>query len=188
MNPFIQKALSAIRQFPPKEVIFKSKVEDAERAQWHIARDPKTGSVMTNDRLRVLIDAEGPNGKMLAHLRDVFAIGDCAVIQNTKYPATAQVASQKALWLARRLNNQDLHTKRFTFKNLGIMAYIGNWKAIFEGGHGVGNISGRTAWILWRVSNWHQLFRGGKFTDTQKGAYLAKSISWRNRILIPIYW
>lgn len=166
MNPFIQKSLNTIRRFPPKEVIFKSKIEDAERAQWHIARDPKTGSIMTNDRLRVLIDAEGPNGKMLAHLRDVFAIGDCAVIQNKKYPATAQVASQKALWLAQRLNNQDLHTTRFTFKNLGIMAYIGNSKAIFEGGHGVGNISGRTAWILWRVSNSHGLFHGRRFADT----------------------
>jgi NADH dehydrogenase len=173
MNPFIQKALSTIRRFPPKEVIFKSKVEDAERAQWHIARDAKTGSIMTNDRLRVLIDAEGPNGKMLAHLRDVFAIGDCAVIQNTKYPATAQVASQKALWLAQRLNNQDLHTKRFTFKNLGIMAYIGNWKAIFEGGHGIGNISGRTAWILWRVSNSRPLFHGENLL-TLKGCLSSK--------------
>jgi len=44
MNPFIAKALSAIRRFPPKEVIFKEKYEDAEVAQWHIARDPKTGS------------------------------------------------------------------------------------------------------------------------------------------------
>lgn len=152
MNPFIQKALSAIRRFPPKEVIFKSSVPDAERAKWHIAHDPKTGSIMTNDRLRVLIDADGPNGKLLAHLRDVFAIGDCAVIKDTKYPATAQVASQKAVWLAKRLNKQDLHTTRFTFRNLGIMAYVGNWKAIFEGGKGVGNVSGRTAWILWRVS------------------------------------
>jgi NADH dehydrogenase FAD-containing subunit len=50
------------------------------------------------------------------------------------------------------------------------MAYIGNMRAIFEGGKGVGNVSGRAAWVLWR------------------GAYLAKSISWRNRVLIPMYW
>jgi len=153
MNPFIQKALSTIRRFPPKEVIFKSKVEDAERAQWHISRDPKTGSIMTSDRLRVQIDAEGPDGRLLATLRDVFAIGDCAVIQTAKYPATAQVASQKALWLAKRLNKNDLHTKRFKFRNLGIMAYVGQWKAIFESGKAFGNVSGRSAWIIWRVSD-----------------------------------
>lgn len=158
MNPFIQKALSAIRQFPPKEVIFKSSVTDAEQRQWHIARDPKTGSIMTNDRFRVLIDADGTNGRLIAHLRDVFAIGDCAVIQKTKYPATAQVASQKAAWLAKRLNKNDLHTTRFTFRNLGIMAYVGNWKAIFKGSRHIGNVSGRAAWVLWRVSSsvWRQ--------------------------------
>jgi NADH dehydrogenase len=91
---------------------------------------------------------------MKAHLRDVFAIGDCSVIEGKQYPATAQVANQKARWLAKRLNKNDLYgeTSRFTFRNLGIMAYLGSAKAIFEGGKGMGNISGRTAWILWRVS------------------------------------
>jgi len=134
-------------------------------------QDPKTGAIVTNDRLRMLITPDGPHGAMKAHLRDVFAIGDCSVIQNQALPATAQVASQKALWLAQRLNKEDLHgDNRFRFKNLGIMAYIGNMRAIFEGGSFVGNVSGRTAWVLWR------------------GAYLAKSISWRNRVLIPMYW
>jgi hypothetical protein len=151
MNPFIKQALSAIRRFPPNEVIFKNKVEDALKLQWHIMQDPKTGSIVTNDRLRVLITPDGPGGAMKAHLRDVFAIGDCSVIENKQYPATAQVASQKAQWLAQRLNKNDMHTTRFNFNNLGIMAYIGNWKAIFEGGNGMGNASGRTAWILWRV-------------------------------------
>ncbi|KAF1985335.1 hypothetical protein K402DRAFT_394679 [Aulographum hederae CBS 113979] len=173
MNPFIHKALSAIRRFPPKEVIFKESYQDAEVAQWHIARDAKTGSIMTNDRLRVMIDAPYPNGdgSMKAHLRDVFAIGDCSFIQNTMYPATAQVANQKADWLAKSLNANDLHgDHRFRYNNLGIMAYIGNAKAIVMGAKGVGNMSGTTAWLMWR------------------GVYLSKSISWRNRILIPMYW
>jgi NADH dehydrogenase FAD-containing subunit len=152
MNPFIQQALTEIRRFPPNEVIFKSKVEDALKVQWHIMQDPKTGSIVTNDRLRVLITPDGPRGAMKAHLRDVFAIGDCSVIENKPYPATAQVASQKAMWLAKRLNHQDLHTTRFSFNNLGIMAYIGNWRAIVDGAKGIGNVSGRSAWVLWRVS------------------------------------
>jgi NADH dehydrogenase len=157
MNPFIKKALTSIRKFPPNEVIFKSKVEDALQLQWHIMRDSKTGSIVTNDRLRVLITPDGPHGPMKAHLRDVFAIGDCSIIEGTQYPATAQVANQKAQWLAKRLNKNDLYgeTSRFRFKNLGIMAYLGGAKAIFEGGKGVGNISGRTAWLIWRVSQQH---------------------------------
>lgn len=171
MNPFIQKALTAIRRFPPDEVIFKDKVEDALQLQWHIKQNPKTGAIVTNDRLRVLITPDGTHGEMKAHLRDVFAIGDCSSIENQNHPATAQVASQKARWLARALNKEDLHgDNRFQFKNLGILAYLGNMRAIFEGGKGVGNVSGRAAWVLWR------------------GAYLAKSISWRNRVLIPMYW
>jgi NADH dehydrogenase FAD-containing subunit len=118
-------------------------------------RDFKTGSIVTNDRLRVLITPDGPHGPMKAHLRDVFAIGDCSNIDGKQHPATAQVANQKARWLAKRLNKNDLYgeTSRFTFRNLGIMAYLGNAQAIFEGGKGMGKVSGRTAWLLWRVSS-----------------------------------
>ena len=45
------------------------------------------------------------------------------------------------------------------------MAYIGRWNAIVQMNNK--QLSGRAAWIMWR------------------GAYLTKSISWRNRILIP---
>ena len=59
----------------------------------------------------------------------------------------------------------------FKFKNAGIMAYVGNSKAIFNPPNKEApDISGRAAWLIWR------------------GAYMAKSISWRNRILIPTYW
>ena len=44
MNPFIEKALGAIRRFPPQEVVFKDNVEYAKDAKWHIARDKRTGS------------------------------------------------------------------------------------------------------------------------------------------------
>lgn len=56
----------------------------------------------------------------------------------------------------------------YRYKDLGVMAYVGNWNAIMQSSGQ--DISGRVAWLIWR------------------GAYLAKSVSWRNRILIPIYW
>lgn len=73
------------------------------------------------------------------------------------WPATAQVASQKAGWLAKRLNKGDIETKSFAFKDMGVMAYLGNWNAIVQSGPG--EIIGRAAWFIWR------------------GAYLTKSVS-----------
>ncbi|KAK4615894.1 putative NADH dehydrogenase [Fulvia fulva] len=99
---------------------------------------------------------------------DVYALGDCAVLEGTAYPATAQVASQKANWLAKQLNKGTIQQNGFKYKDLGVMAYIGNQKAIMQSG-GSG-INGRIAWLIWR------------------GAYLTKTVSWRNKILIPIYW
>jgi NADH dehydrogenase FAD-containing subunit len=138
MNPFVEKHL-----------------------QSRVALHEKTHGILTDDRLR----AKRPDGTVM---ENVHALGDCAVLEGTAYPATAQVANQKAGWLAKRLNKGDLESQGFTYKNLGVMAYVGNWNAIMqtEGG----DVSGRVAWFIWR------------------GAYLAKSVSWRNRILIPVYW
>lgn len=174
-NPFIAKALKRVRAFPSHSAIFKADRADAEAAQWHIATDPKTGSVITNDRLRVILEAPKAGAAegeppMRAFMSDVFALGDCASIERTAYPATAQVANQKATWLSKHLNKGDIQGTRFLFKNLGVMAYVGGWKAIFQGGNGGGSVSGRMAFLLWRT------------------AYLVKSVSWRNKVLIPVYW
>jgi NADH dehydrogenase len=104
----------------------------------------------------------------MAGLKDVYALGDCATIENMEFPATAQVASQKAEWLARRLNKGDVDAQTFKYNNLGVMAYLGNWKAALQPGSG-GQISGFAAFVIWR------------------GAYLTKSVSLRNKILIPTY-
>lgn len=62
---------------------------------------------------------------------------------------TAQVANQQAKWLGKRLNKGDLDNQHFSFKNLGVMTYLGNYKAIMQtGGHN--EVKGWTAWILWR--------------------------------------
>lgn len=84
MNPFVEKVLDG-----------------------KVKRHEKSGGVITNDRLRALTE----DGK---DLQDVYALGDCAILENTAYPATAQVASQKATWLAKRLNKGDIDSKGFT--------------------------------------------------------------------------
>jgi NADH dehydrogenase FAD-containing subunit len=141
MNPFIQEKLTN-----------------------GIKKHPKTGAVLVDDKLRVTHKSGNP-------VEDIFALGDCAAVEGMSYPATAQVANQEAIWLAKRLNKQDLadpKTPGFQWKNMGVMAYLGNWNALLQ--RSGGDVSGRFAWFLWR------------------SAYLTKAVSWRNKVLIPLYW
>lgn len=136
-----------------------------------IAKDRKTGGIITDDHMRVQIespDSDGNNGTTT--LPDVFAIGDCSVMPDQPLPATAQVASQQALYLSKRFNAGDANGNDvgFKFRNLGMMAYLGSWRAIHQSN--TNEIKGRAAWVLWRT------------------AYLTKSMSLRNKIMIPVYW
>ncbi|KAK9239345.1 pyridine nucleotide-disulfide oxidoreductase-domain-containing protein [Lipomyces kononenkoae] len=127
-------------------------------------------SIVTDDYLNVFAKHSDRDAVLN---KDVFALGDCAQINAGYLPATAQVASQKASYLAKELNkaaktHADVGRKPFVFNNRGIMAYIGGWRAIVQGNGG--EVKGRTAWLLWR------------------GAYFSMSVSIKNKILIPIYW
>lgn len=165
MNPFVQGTLGTAVQ--PSASLLKVFGEAQIQAdKWAIQKHSKSGAIITDDRLRAQL--QDSSGSQRAVMKDVFALGDCAAIEDTNLPATAQVANQKARWLAKRLNKGDLDVRGFTFRDLGVMAYVGNWKAIMRS-QGQ-DISGTAAWIVWR------------------GAYLAKSVSWRNRILILVYW
>ena len=178
-NPFVAHALSNVRE-APSNIKLLSDSKDAPAptnpsspTQWMLKKDPKSGSLITDDRLRVKLipqtsDKDSQSRTEAIH-PDVFALGDCGIIESTSYPATAQVASQKAFWLAKRLNKSDIESSGFTYKDLGTLAYIGNWNALFQGGRG-GRLQGYLAWIIWR------------------GAYITRTVSWRNKILVPVYW
>ncbi|KAI5249547.1 FAD/NAD(P)-binding domain-containing protein [Aureobasidium subglaciale] len=168
MNPFISKSLARPYTIPISSAAVEQK---SDAKSWNISTHPRSGGIMTNDRLRIIMQPsagtkEENNGRAI--INNVYALGDCAIMENSAYPATAQVANQKARWLAKQLNRNTIDANAFTYKDLGIMAYVGNWNAIMQSSGG--DVSGRVAWLIWR------------------GAYLAKSVSWRNRILIPVYW
>lgn len=149
MNPFIQKALNDVRSYPTQSVVPRPRALDTatdsppaphpESLHWLLERDRKSGGLIVDQRLRVkLVSGTGQQDAppQSATMSDVFALGDVAVLQGGALPATAQVANQEAQWLARRLNRGDLLRQGFSFKNLGIMTYLGNWKAIMQtGGH-----------------------------------------------------
>jgi NADH:quinone reductase (non-electrogenic) len=123
-----------------------------QQGSFKLQKDPKTRGLVTDEHLRVRIvptssvtsasefndpsnvrpasSQSSPLPSSSSYLPCVFAIGDCAVLENQPLPATAQVASQKAIWLAKHLNRGDWTQQSFEFKNLGTMAY---WR--LEGHH-----------------------------------------------------
>ncbi|KAK4140335.1 pyridine nucleotide-disulfide oxidoreductase-domain-containing protein [Dichotomopilus funicola] len=160
-----------------------------------LLRDPRTGGIVTDEYLRARTTTtstkEGETTKTTPAtttddiLDDVYIIGDCAIstpspssTNNAKQPPTppplpqtAQVAAQQATHLAKRLNAGGaaaVAQKPFKFRNWGTLTYLGSWKAIHQSE--ADELRGWVAWVLWR------------------GAYLTKSMSWRNKLLVPVYW
>ncbi len=177
LNPFVRSAANESRPYPQNSAFETGETAShrPEDLRWTIKTDDKSGAIVVDDRLRVQLEAKHAAGSRrpdaTGGLKDVFALGDNAVIENVVLPATAQTANQQALWLAKRLNKGDLESRTFSFKDMGIMTYLGSAKGLVQTpGTSISGISGRAAWLIWR------------------GAYLTLSVSWRNKALIPIYW
>ncbi|TDZ23834.1 putative NADH dehydrogenase [Colletotrichum orbiculare MAFF 240422] len=153
----------------------KEAEEEGGRQTIKMKKDARSGGIVTDSRLRVRLDDPGREGALLP---DVYALGDCSVLETEALPATAQVASQQAKYLAKTLNKaaalgrvepaDDKDPKPFSFRNWGAMTYLGSWRAIHQSS--ADELKGRAAWILWRT------------------AYLTKTLSIRNKLLVPWYW
>ena len=112
------------------------------------------GRIVVDSRLRVI-------GK-----ESVFAIGDCARIQDLPLAMLAQVANQQGKFLGKCLNkDKDMP---FRYVNMGSMAQLGTYDAVadLKGG----KLSGLSAFIAWRTAYW------------------TYSVSISNKLLIPMYW
>ncbi|KAI0382689.1 FAD/NAD(P)-binding domain-containing protein [Hypomontagnella monticulosa] len=162
-NPLVQKLESKIFKLPSSD------------SEMQLQRDAKTGGIVTDSHLRVnVVPREAASEPVRAQaqnatlLPDVYGVGDCTVISELSLPATAQVASQQAGHLARRLNKGDVDQKPFRFRNWGTMTYLGSWTAIHQSS--ADELKGWMAWVLWRT------------------AYLTRSMSIRNKITVPFYW
>ncbi|KAI9220065.1 pyridine nucleotide-disulfide oxidoreductase-domain-containing protein [Blastocladiella britannica] len=120
------------------------------------------GRIHTDATLRVM----AADGKVM---EDVYALGDCARIKDKDLPATAQVANQKATFLSNQLNAPEKPPTPFTYRHMGAMAYIGSWEAVADISKDF-KPSGWGAWVFWR------------------SAYLTMSVSFRNKMQIPMFW
>lgn len=185
-NKFVRNALSSIDEFPASSAVMKDSgsagapdIAESKNTSWSVQKAPSAGALLVDNHLRVQIKSN--DGKK-AVMQDVFAVGDNCMIESGTPPATAQATHQEASWLATRLNKGDLeHAPGFSFKNLGVVAYIGNTRALMQIPHeqvdgGIRNpylpegITGRAAWLIW------------------KAAYLSMSVSWKNRLRILLVW
>ena len=109
---------------------------------------------------------------------NVYALGDCAEIEDDSLPPTAQVAQQQGAYLSRVLNAYPAEPKPFVFKFLGVMAYVGGKKSLFvcpvlspnEKDSKFFKGSGFISWILWR------------------SVYFTRLGSIKNRFQVPYGW
>jgi len=103
---------------------------DKKTGTFVIKKAPGAGRLVTDNHFRVKLEsnAVGAGGEPIHEITtpDMFALGDCAAIEGQLLPATAQVANQEAIHLAKILNatarkeNGKLEEEKpFKFKNLG---------------------------------------------------------------------
>ncbi|ORX35425.1 pyridine nucleotide-disulfide oxidoreductase-domain-containing protein [Kockovaella imperatae] len=138
-----------------------------------LKKDEKTDSLIVNGQLNVF-DEHGQS------IPDVSAIGDNAMPQGGRLPATAQVASQMAKYMAKTLDASAKGTeiaaiKEFKWKNRGSMVLIGENRGLLDRSSQSisgprSRLAGFSAWLVWR------------------SYYMTLAMGWRNKILIPIYW
>ncbi|RDW75909.1 hypothetical protein BP5796_06730 [Coleophoma crateriformis] len=144
MNPFIQSALDTVHTYPLASAQLASPMPSPTSENWILQRSRRTGGLMVDSKFRVQLSTrstdETAQPAKEAIMTDVFAIGDVAVLPEA-LPATAQVANQQAKWLGKNLNQGSLEQNSFTYRNLGVMTYLGSWKAIMQTG-GKGEIKG----------------------------------------------
>ena len=101
---------------------------------------------------------------------NVYALGDCSVVESGELPATSQVAQQQGKYLAgaltRRAHNKAV--ERFQYHHLGMLAYVGGNRALAD----LKNFKGRgwSTWLFWR------------------SAYLTRIVSLKSKVLVLFDW
>ncbi|MGH2567756.1 MAG: FAD-dependent oxidoreductase [Bacteroidota bacterium] len=101
---------------------------------------------------------------------DLYASGDCAVVENKQFPATAQVAQQEGSYLAEAMNRRarGKEAKPFKYRHYGMLAYIGSERALAD----LSSVKGKgfSTWLFWR------------------SAYLTRLVSIKNKVLVLFDW
>jgi NADH:ubiquinone reductase (non-electrogenic) len=101
---------------------------------------------------------------------DIYSLGDCSEYSEHPFPVTAQTAQQQGKYLGKTLNKlaKGAAIKPFKFNDLGMLAYIGNHKALAN--TPAYKASGFGAWLFWR------------------SVYITKLVSLKNKVLVLFDW
>jgi NADH:ubiquinone reductase (non-electrogenic) len=101
---------------------------------------------------------------------DIYALGDCSVIEGAPLPATSQVAQQQGKYLASALNRRltGRPVEPFRYRHLGMLAYVGSNRALADLENFKG--SGWATWLFWR------------------SAYLSRIVSLKNKYSVLTDW
>lgn len=101
---------------------------------------------------------------------NIYALGDCSVIETKPIPATSQVAQQQGKYLAKSLTRRarNKQVEPFEYRHLGMLAYVGGSKALAD----LEAVKGRgwATWLFWR------------------SAYLSRIVSLKNKTLVMFDW
>ena len=124
-----------------------------------LKKTPRNPRLLTDAFLRVFAP------EFSTPIPDAYALGDCADVEEDRLPTTAEVACQKANYLAEMLNGG--FAREFKYEQTPIVAYLGWSDGVVSGKK---DYSGRQAWIAWRSKN---------FLWTR---------TWRQKVLIVIGW
>lgn len=127
----------------------------------NVKKQGKLQRIATDQRLRVRNSEDQV-------ITNVFALGDSADIEGYTLPTLAEVAVQKAEFLARELNAEDQPTKAFEYKQKPNLAYLGEHDGVIGGRE---EWTGQSAWLAWR-----------------SGSIFHWPRSWRRTLMIGISW
>ncbi|KAG8785842.1 hypothetical protein FRC15_000605 [Serendipita sp. 397] len=168
-----------------------------------VKKDEKAGRVMTDGYLRLLQPSQGEEQQAKV-VPDVYAIGDCAVIDGEELPSTAQVASQKGAWLRRHLNRLakkgvkptpvTIESTTQTTSPETQLSESSEPKDLETGVgrgfryHNIMTLAYIGSWKAIAQGNHGHGLRGRLAWFLWRGAYMTRTISLRNKIRVPILW
>ena len=125
-----------------------------------VAKSAHLPRILTDAQLRVM----APDSSLID---SVYALGDAADIKGGELPTTAEVACQKAKYLARVFNSDFRSVEPFAYDQRALVTYIGQHDGVIAGKR---DWSGGSAWMAWRSKN------------------LLWTRSWKTKILIGMNW
>ncbi|KAK4955535.1 hypothetical protein LTR10_006474 [Elasticomyces elasticus] len=129
--------------------------------------NPGVQRMLTDEYLRILNPGEDQQKAMA----QVYALGDAADIEDGALPPTAEVARQKADYLAGVLNSEfdDGESKFAYHQQKGLLSWLGGSDGVVQGQT---DWTPSRAWAAWQSGNSNSLF----------------ARSWRHHLSIAIHW